>query len=171
MNCHRLLRTLASAALVVGATLQTASALTILDYVEVYGVHPATGELRLNSLNSGERPLPGSYFDVDGPGPIAPYSLAPFEWITIVNRTALFGFDLPNQLQFRPNGPGLAIDVPEQFWLMGVPGNSKQGNGDWVVRTVPGGVGVPDAGATLTLFATSLAGLAMAGRRWRVATR
>lgn len=125
----------------------------------------------MNSLNDGERPLAGSFFDMDGSGPLAPFDLAPYVWRIMGNRNALLGHESPPDRMFLPNGVGIPDDVPAQFWQVDfLDGSFLQGNGDWVARTVPGGVGVPDAGATLTLFATSLAGLAMAGRRWRVVT-
>ena len=154
-------------------THQTASAVTVLDFVQVYGGNIATGELRLNSLSDDELPLPGSFLDVDGSGPRPAFSLAggQYTWTTLGGRTALFGLSTQlDGLDLTVNGPGNPDPtVPQQVFI--VYSSRIQGNGWWIARSNPPVSTVPDTGATLTLFATSLAGLGVAGRRWRVTAR
>lgn len=177
-NKHKMLRiqylrSLASSAAIAWITHQTASAVTVLDFVEVYGVNPTTGELRLNSLSDGEVPLPGSFLDVDGSGPRPAFSLAggQYTWMTLGGRTALLGISPhPDGLSLLINGPGNPDPtIPQQVYL--VPSTRTQGNGWWIERSNPPVPTVPDTAATLALFATSLAGLGVAGRRWRVTAR
>ena len=171
MNYPTLIRSLASSALAIWAATQTASAIEILDYVGVRAIiagvgarelnpDDATGELRLNTLAEGERPLAGSFFDMDGPGPIAPFDLTPFVWRTFGNRSGLVGYNINDNASFFVNGIGIPGNHPMQAVLYdAVPGTQQwQSVGNWVPRQV---TGVPDAGSTVSLFAASLTALVL----------
>jgi hypothetical protein len=162
---------LASFALVTWMATQTASAVTTLDFVPVQGDQKATGLLLLSDpLDVWQTPLAGSFFDLDGQGPIPSFDLTPapgdpnpFEWREVGGKSGLVGHDISSKLTLTIIGVGLPGDIPEQFYQVTFP-VLINGNGNWVPRIANG---VPDGGASLTLFAMSLAGLGLAGRRWR----
>lgn len=172
MNYPTVFRSLASSALAIWAATQTASAIEILDYVGVRSIiagvgareldpSVATGELRLNSFDEGERPLAGSFFDMDGPGPIAPFDLTSFQWRIFGDRSGLTGYNINDRATFFVNGIGIPGNHPMQAVLYDQvqdPRTQWQSVGNWVPRQV---TGVPDAGSTVSLFAASLAALVL----------